>query len=639
MKRRKLSRPKHRPSTEIDSLPSPSSLASSSQPGLEKLPTSLTDYIVPDKPPKPPQTAYRQLTSPLVSSSHPVPEHNYLNLHEYNNLTRRKSDENDNQNISDKGIAVTSRNRDDAIVTSSQTNGNYHEAGSDEEETTLPLSDLDIQKICSEIVSTLGNMGANIADISSSGKYKREGNCANLAVSSRTSTPVSEDRVVSPASSRNCSVHSLHSSSEHSLVKQTVDNTHHHVITNTPGQFVNKELINKNYSVSLSSQLSAALSTSLPCSGDNPVLSPRSSAITTAYPDHVTTDSHPLSTGSERDHCSAPAVRYSLDKPPKHPQKPLRYIRKRSLKFKRVKRKVKKQQHIIDSSTVTETSCGQSRSLLIAKLISLYRNLQQRSKLLEVTSSKSKPDFPPKSRDTRTCVDLDDVTLLQRYMNTCYQMLKQQLSTYNKKILLEREVKVFQVDDIPTRVDSSRHMIRGSTLPPDTLFEYLFRKEPVKPSALAVKYNRHVRIPSQNVCQRIFNEVPVTIGTKTIEIPPAADQGHLVCHSEGPADIDNSSSCQFPSHVENFPNHQSEIPATTDNNRQSPTFEFSQQCFTTSTTASSCRSQVKTYRVTERLERSNGVVSVREHYVTAVSWINNNKIYVGVILTLTAQHD
>ena len=574
MKRRKLSRPKHLPSgADIGSLPSPSSLTSSPQPGIEKLPTSLTDHISPDKPPKLPQSLYNKVTSSSAltsESSHAVAEHNYLNLRNPECYTLCcKTEEDDYQIIHEKGTAVTSQNSDDITTMTSQTNGYYH--GSQETlkgDTYLPLSDHDIQKICSDIVSTLGNLGADISDISRAGKYKREDlNSANLAVGSRTPTPASEDDTVTPASTRNCSVHTLESSSELSLEKQRMNNIPHQVPTHTSArQLVNKEQINMNYTVSLSAQLSVALSTSLSSPGVNPVLAPIPPAITSSG--HVPAD--PLSSSSDRS-------RIPLDKPPKHPQKPLRYIRKRSLKFKRIKRKVKKHQHIVDSSTVADNAHmhgsgnphGQSRSLLINKLISLYRKLQQRCKSLEATSSKPKLDNPPKSQDVSNCANLNDISSLQRYMNTCYQMLKQQLSTYEKKVLLEKELKVFQVDDIPTRVACSRDVIRRSSLPTDTLFQYLFGKE-LKPSAVSVKYDRRVRIPSQEVCRRIINEVPPTTRFKTI--PPKPDQTISSTRSEGSATTGNNST--RPSEKQNT--------TSTDNNRQYPTLEFSRQCFTSS---------------------------------------------------------
>ena len=571
---------------------------------VEKHPTSLTDHI-PDKPPKPPQEAYKQLTSPSGSSSDsPHPTHQYLNIeHEYLNLPHQQIEEHQYQNLYQEG-----------------TNSNDPPpAGNGEEDINLSLSDLDIQKICSEIVCTLGNLGADVAGISSSGKYKRDGNCAKLALSSSTSTPASDTRAASLASSRQCSVHSLHSVSGSSPAKQTVDKTAGHVIINTsdnvtpptsPGQFVNKELINSNYSVSLSSQLSVALSSSIPCSDTSPVLSAPSPALLTlsACSDHTARACREV----ERGQCCSPPVKYSHDKPPKHPQKPLRYIRKRSLKFKRVKKKFKKRQEITRPVSTPDSS-GQSRSSLINKLIALYRKLQQRCKLLETLPPTPNQDSLHKPQQIRSCDDLDDIALIKRYMNACYTMLKQQLSTYNKESMLEREVRVFQMDDIPTRVDCSRNTIRPGSLPSDTLFEYLFRKEPLKPAALAVKYDRHVRIPSMEVCRRIFKEASA-VSEKKSNDAVAVEHKEKLCN---PADVFS------------IPDGRKRSTPT-DLSRQSPIYEFSQQHFTSSNCSrNSCRSQVKTFRVTERSEKSSGAVSVKDHYVSAVSWIKNNKIYVG----------
>ena len=615
MKRRKLTRPKHRPSSEVDPHPSSPSTSSSSSSRntkhvsvVEKHPTSLTDHI-PDKPPKPPQEAYKQLTSPSGSSSDsPHPNHQYLNIeHEYLNLPNQQSEEHQYQNIHEE-------------TASSQ---DLH-AERGEGEINVSLSDLDIQKICSEIVSTLGNLGADVAGISSSGKYKRDGNSANLALNSSSSTLASDTRAASLASSRHCSVHSLHSVSGSAPAKQT-DKTPGHVITNTadhvtppasPSQFVNKELINSNYSVSLSSQLSVALSSSIPCSDTSPVLSTPSPALLTlsACSDNTTCSDHTTRAcrDLERGQCCSPPVKYSHDKPPKHPQKPLRYIRKRSLKFKRVKKKFKKRQEIIRPVSVPDSS-GQSRSSLINKLITLYRKLQQRCKLLETLPQKPNQDFHQIPHQIRSCYDLDDIALIKRYMNACYTMLKQQLSTYNKDSLLERDVKVFQMDDIPTRVDRSRNKIRPNSLPSDTLFEYLFRREPLKPAALAVKYDRHVRIPSMEVCRRIFKEASA-ISEKKSNDALAVEHKENLCN---PTDVLSI-------------NDGRQKPTPTDLSRQSPIYEFSQQYFTSSSCLrNSCRSQVKTFRITERSEKSSGAVSVKDHYVSAVSWIKNNKIYVG----------
>ena len=222
-----------------------------------------------------------------------------------------------------------------------------------------------------------------------------------------------------------------------------------------------------------------------------------------------------------------------------------------------------------------------SRSLLINKLIVVYRKLQLHSRNLQTHKQTPSPaNMKPSSTlptSSPRLQRLDELDTVKRCMRVCYSLLTQQLDIPPE----ERRVRVYHVGDVPTKVSSRRGRNSGRVAH-DTLFEYLFSRRSPELAALSVKYRARVQGPDRRECKRIFSEVPPRLISDTPRVQ-GFDERREVRVDVPPM-----------------------LPGGT-----------SREGYRSST-----------FKVTDRREDLKGKVAVKEHYVNALSWTTNDKLYV-----------